>query len=90
MLLPLSTLLRVKAHRRSGRALLTHFVPLLFFNWRIQKRTSLWLLLRLRERRHRKNCYLVPMTIESGPIKCSTRVSRKPASFIHPEQSAPV
>jgi hypothetical protein len=34
--------------------------------------------------------YLMPMTIESGPIKCSTRVSRNPASFIHPEQSAPV
>ena len=29
MLLPLSTLLRVKARRRSGRALLTHFAPLL-------------------------------------------------------------
>ena len=30
MLLPLSTLLRVKARRRSGRALLAHFAPLLF------------------------------------------------------------
>jgi len=25
----------------------------------------------------------MPMTIESGPIKCSTRASRNPASFIH-------
>ena len=34
--------------------------------------------------------YLIPMTMESGPTKCSTRVSRNPASFIHAEQSAPV
>jgi hypothetical protein len=34
--------------------------------------------------------YLMPMTIESGPIKGSTRVSRNPASFIHAAQSAPV
>ena len=34
--------------------------------------------------------YLIATTIESGPIKCSTRVSRKPASFIQPMQSAPV
>jgi len=35
-------------------------------------------------------CYLVPMTMESGPTKCSTRVSRNPDSFIQEEQSAPV
>ncbi len=34
--------------------------------------------------------HLMPTTIESGPIKCSTLVSRKPASRIHPEQSFPV
>ena len=34
--------------------------------------------------------YLSPMTIESGPTRCSTRVSRNPASFIHPMQSAAV
>ncbi len=26
----------------------------------------------------------MPITIESGPTRCSTRVSRKPASFIQP------
>jgi len=34
--------------------------------------------------------YLIPTTIESGPTRCSTRVSLKPASFIQPMQSAPV
>lgn len=33
--------------------------------------------------------YLTPTTIESGPTSASTRVSRKPAFFIHPLQSAP-
>ena len=34
--------------------------------------------------------HLIPTTIESGPTSASTRVSRKPAFFIHPVQSAPV
>ncbi len=34
--------------------------------------------------------HLIPTTIESGPTRCSTRVSRNPASFIHLMQSAPV
>ena len=34
--------------------------------------------------------YLIPITIDSGPSKCSTRASRKPASFIQPMQSLPV
>ena len=34
--------------------------------------------------------YLIPMTMESGPTRCSTRVLVKPASFIQPMQSAPV
>ena len=34
--------------------------------------------------------YLMPTTIESGPIRCSTRVSVKPISRIHCWQSAPV
>jgi hypothetical protein len=34
--------------------------------------------------------YLIPTTIESGPTRCSTRVSLKPISFIQPMQSAPV
>ena len=34
--------------------------------------------------------YLIPTTIESGPARCSTRISRNPASFIQPRQSAPV
>ncbi len=34
--------------------------------------------------------YLIATTIESGPTRGSTRVDEKPASFIHPEQSAPV
>jgi hypothetical protein len=34
--------------------------------------------------------YLMATTIESGPTRCSTRVSRNPACFIQPEQSAPV
>jgi hypothetical protein len=34
--------------------------------------------------------YLIPTTIESGPTSGSTRVAVKPASFIHPAQSAPV
>ena len=38
----------------------------------------------------RPTCYLIPTTIESGPAKCSTRLSRNPASRIQPEQSAPV
>jgi hypothetical protein len=37
-----------------------------------------------------KDTYLMPMTIESGPTKASTRVSRKPAFFIQSLQSAPV
>ena len=37
-----------------------------------------------------QDSYLMPMTMESGPTRCSTRVSRNPASFIHAEQSAPV
>ena len=36
------------------------------------------------------NFYLIPITIESGPPRCSTRASRNPASFIQPTQSAPV
>jgi hypothetical protein len=38
----------------------------------------------------RSCCYLMPTVIESGPTRCSTRTSRKPASFIQPTQSAPV
>src|SRR5262249_9776313 len=38
----------------------------------------------------RRAGYLIPTTMESGPSKCSTRVSRKPASRIQPWQSAPV
>ena len=34
--------------------------------------------------------YLMAMTIESGPIRCSARVVVKPASFIQPMQSAAV
>jgi hypothetical protein len=34
--------------------------------------------------------YLMPTTMESEPTRCSTRASRKPASFIQPMQSAPV
>jgi hypothetical protein len=34
--------------------------------------------------------HLIPTTIESGPARCSTLVSRKPASRIHFEQSSPV
>ena len=34
--------------------------------------------------------YLIPITIESGPTRCSTRVEEKPASVIQLEQSAPV
>jgi hypothetical protein len=34
--------------------------------------------------------YLMAITIESGPIKCSARVVVKPASFIQPMQSAAV
>src|SRR4051812_2759749 len=34
--------------------------------------------------------YLMPTTIESGPTRGSTRVSRNPAFSIHPRQSAPV
>jgi len=34
--------------------------------------------------------YLIPTAIESGPTRCSTRVSLKPISFIQPMQSAPV
>src|SRR5438094_205008 len=34
--------------------------------------------------------YLIPTTIESGPARCSTYVSRKPTFCIHEEQSAPV
>ena len=37
-----------------------------------------------------KESYFTPTTIESGPTKYSTRVSRKPASFSQPWQSAPV
>ena len=34
--------------------------------------------------------YLIPLTMESGPTRCSTRVSRKPAFTIQLLQSAPV
>ena len=34
--------------------------------------------------------YLMPTTMESGPTRCSMRVSLKPASRIQPWQSAPV
>jgi hypothetical protein len=34
--------------------------------------------------------YFTPTTMESGPTRCSTRVSLKPTFFIQPEQSAPV
>ncbi len=34
--------------------------------------------------------YLMPITIESGPIRCSARVSANPASSIQPMQSAAV
>ena len=34
--------------------------------------------------------YLIPTAIESGPVKCSTRVSLNPASRIHCMQSLPV
>ncbi len=37
-----------------------------------------------------RNRYLIPTTIESGPARCSTRVSLNPASRNHPWQSAPV
>ena len=36
------------------------------------------------------SCHLIATTIESGPTRCSTLVSRKPASRIHFEQSSPV
>lgn len=34
--------------------------------------------------------YLIPITIESGPTRCSTFICLKPACRIHPLQSAPV
>ena len=34
--------------------------------------------------------YFIPTTIESGPTRCSTRVSWNPTSCIQPMQSAPV
>ena len=34
--------------------------------------------------------YLYPMTMESGPDRCSTLVFLNPASFIQWQQSAPV
>ena len=34
--------------------------------------------------------YLIAITMLSGPTKCSTRLSRNPASAIQPWQSAPV
>ncbi len=34
--------------------------------------------------------YLTPMTIESGPIRCSARVVLNPASVIQPMQSEAV
>jgi hypothetical protein len=34
--------------------------------------------------------YFTPMTIESGPIRCSARVVLNPASVIQPMQSAAV
>ncbi len=37
-----------------------------------------------------RDVYLMPTTIESGPTSGSTRVDENPASFIQPEQSAPV
>jgi hypothetical protein len=36
------------------------------------------------------DAYLIPTTIESGPVRCSTRVWLNPASRIQPMQSAPV
>ncbi len=36
------------------------------------------------------SAYLMPITIESGPIRCSARVSANPASSIQPMQSAAV
>ncbi len=38
----------------------------------------------------RASVHLTPITMDSGPSKCSTRASRNPASFIQPMQSAPV
>ena len=40
--------------------------------------------------RPRCSSYLMAMTIESGPIRCSARVVAKPASLIQPMQSAAV
>lgn len=34
--------------------------------------------------------YLMPITMDSGPRRCSTRVEWKPAFCIQPMQSAPV
>jgi len=34
--------------------------------------------------------YLIPITMELGPARCSTRVCEKPTSCIQPWQSAPV
>ena len=34
--------------------------------------------------------YLISITMESGPTKCSTRISRKPASLSQAVQSVPV
>jgi hypothetical protein len=34
--------------------------------------------------------YLIPITIESGPVSGSVRIEPNPASFIHAAQSAPV
>lgn len=45
---------------------------------------------RLRVRAVIDRAYFIPMTMESGPIKCSTRVSRNPASLSQVVQSAPV
>lgn len=38
----------------------------------------------------RSSAHLIPITMESGPARCSTRVLRNPASRIQPAQSAPV
>lgn len=34
--------------------------------------------------------YLIPITIESGPARGSTRICVKPTSFIHVQHCAPV
>jgi len=38
---------------------------------------------------HRGRLHLMPITMESGPARCSTRISLKPTARIQPAQSAP-